>query len=103
MPGYGMKQPKGGGISGGARRVKNPEVDAEFLLDKLRTHIKGLEIPASAFDLGSYNRMTANKAANGKSLFKVRELLILFLVVSPGAMFSYTLLKPLSCSESALV
>jgi hypothetical protein len=36
-------------------------------------------------------------------LFQVRELLILFLSVSPGAMFSYSLLKPQSCSESALV
>jgi hypothetical protein len=103
MPGYGMKPVKGGGLSGGARRVKNPEVDTEHLLDKLRTHIKGQEIPASAFDLGSYNRMKPNQAANGKSLFQIRELLVLLLSVSPGAMFSYSLLKPLSCSESALV
>jgi hypothetical protein len=99
MVGMNMKAPRGGG----ARRTKDPDVDTDFLLDKLKVHVKACAIPASAFDLASYNNMHVNLACHGKSLFQVRELLTLFLSVSPAAKISYMHFKSLSCNKSALV
>ena len=50
-----MKAPRGGG----ARRVKDPEVSAEQLFDKLTIQVKHFTIAASAFDLHGYNAMEA--------------------------------------------
>ena len=99
MVGMNIKAVRGGG----ARRTKDPDVDTDFLLDKLKVHVKACAIPASAFDLASYNNMHVNLACHGKSLFQVRELLTLFLSVSPAAKISYMHFKSLSCNKSALV
>jgi hypothetical protein len=99
MPGNNMKQPRGGG----ARRTKDPDVDSDFLLDKLRAWVKACAIPASAFDLGQYNRMGIGQAAHGKSLFQLRDLITLFLAVSPLAKIGYLQFKPVSCNKSVLV
>ena len=99
MPGNNMKQVRGGG----ARRTKDPDVDSDYLLDKLRAWVKACKIPASAFDLGQYNRLTLGQAAHGKSLFQLRDLITLFLAVSPLAKIGYLQFKPVSCKVSTCV
>ena len=97
MPGNNMKAVRGGG----ARRTKDPDVDMDLLLDKLRNHIKACAIPACAFDLGLYNNLAVSYACHGKSLFQVRDLLKLFLEVSPSAKIGYVHFKSFRCNKSA--
>ena len=85
-----MKAPRGGG----ARRVKDPEVSAEQLFDKLTIHVKHFTIAASAFDLHAYNAMDISHAANGKSLHKIIDLLKILLAVSPLGKIPYSNFKP---------